>query len=200
MTAVTILMMRHAAHDLVDRTLCGRAEGVGLGDLGRSQASALAARVSAARPAALYSSPILRARETAAVLAEASGREIVVADALTEIDFGEWTGKTFDELDPDPAWRRWNDDRGRTKPPAGESMLEVQNRIAGFLDGLLSRHSGHTIAAVSHGDVIKAAVAHVLGLPLQFHDRFEIACASMTRLVLWRGGAKLLSLNEASNG
>jgi broad specificity phosphatase PhoE len=199
-TAVTILMMRHAVHDLVDRTLCGRTEGVGLGETGRSQAAALAARLSKAGLAALYSSPIQRARETAAGIAGACGLEVVTDDALTEIDFGDWTGKPFDELDADSAWRRWNGDRGRERPPAGESMLEAQNRISGFLDGARSRHLGQTIAAVSHGDVIKAAVAHVLGLPLQFHDRFDISPASITTLVAWTGGAKILSLNEVSHG
>jgi ribonuclease H / adenosylcobalamin/alpha-ribazole phosphatase len=195
-TAVTILLLRHGAHDLVDRVLCGRTTGGGLSERGRAQAAALGLRLAGRRLTALWSSPVRRARETAEIVAVAAGREVQVDEALHEIEFGAWTGRTFAELDPDPDWRRWNAARDAARPPGGESMEEVRERVAGWFERALARYGGETIAAVSHADVIKAGVAHALGLSIRFHDRFEVAPGSITALAVWPGGAKILGLNE----
>jgi probable phosphoglycerate mutase len=79
-------------------------------------------------------------------------------------------------------------------------MLEAQARIARWLHAAAKRHRGEAIAAVSHADVIKAGVAHVLGLSLHFYDRFEIAPGSSTTIVATEGGLRLITLNEAPHG
>lgn len=196
MSAVTLFLLRHGAHDQVHEALCGRTKGVTLGAKGRGQAEALARRLSAMSLAAVYSSPIERTRETAAAVARPHGVEVRVEDALIELDFGDWTGKRFSDLDGRPDWRRWNEDRGRARAPDGESMLEAQTRMARWLDEVRERHPGQTIAAVSHGDVIKAAAAHALGLPLHFHDRFQISPGSMTTIVLHHAGLQVAAMNE----
>jgi probable phosphoglycerate mutase len=199
-TDATIFLVRHGAHDLVDKRLCGRMPGVGLGETGREQARALGRRLAQSRLSAVYSSPMQRARETAAFVGEACGLPVTLDDAIDEIDFGAWSGRAFSELDGQPDWRRWNEDRGRKRPPGGESMAEVQARVARWLEGVMGRHPGQAVAAVSHADVIKAAVAHALGLPIHFHDRFEISPGSATTLVATGAGLKVWAVNEVRHG
>src|SRR5215203_6843088 len=120
----TIFLVRHAAHDRVDRVLCGRMPGVGLGEAGRRQAEALARRFADAAVDAVWTSPLDRARETAEPIAGRLGLPVRTSDGLAEIDFGAWTGLPFDALRDDPRWRRWNEARGSERPPPGESMGE----------------------------------------------------------------------------
>jgi probable phosphoglycerate mutase len=193
--ATTLLLIRHAAHDLLGRTLCGRMAGVELNERGHRQAALLAERLGRA-PAALYSSPMPRALQTAAPLAARFGLEIRPSEALLEIDFGAWAGRDFASLEGDPLWQRWNAERASARTPEGETMAEVQQRALAGLGDMAARHPEAVVAAVSHGDVIKAVIAAVLGLSLDAHARFEIGPAGLSRIEFWPGGAKLLSMNE----
>ena len=192
----TLYLIRHADHDRLGHILCGRMEGVGLGEPGRAQADRLANRLAPLGLARVFSSPLQRAVETADPLAQRLSLPVEVAPELEELDFGCWTGRRFEELADDPAWRVWNEDRGRARPPSGETMLEAQARASIWLHQLVAGNAAQSCAAVSHGDLIKALVAHVLGLPLHFHDRLEISPASVTTLVGGDWGLKIHSLNE----
>lgn len=116
---------------------------------------------------------------------------------MNEIDFGDWTGRSFASLKDDPYWRRWNTERDTERPPGGESMREAQQRAIHCVERMAEEYPDSAVVAVSHADVIKAVVAGVIGLSLDAHARFEIAPASLTTLLFWRGGAKLLRMNEA---
>lgn len=199
MTARTVHLVRHATHGALGGRLCGRAPGFDLSREGRGQALAVARRLSAQGLEAVMTSPLERAWQTAEAIAEACAVPLQVDAGLLEIDFGDWTGAEFAALDDDPRWRRWNSDRGRTRPPRGESMAEAQARMARWLDGLCAPSAPSSVAAVSHADVIRAAVAHVLGLPLQFYDRFDISPASITTLRIDEDGPRLLTLNEIAH-
>lgn len=199
--ATTLFLIRHAAHDLVGRVLCGRMPGVHLGERGRAEAAALARRLAGEGLAAVYAGPLPRAQETAEPIARRAGLVLETEAALDEIDFGAWTGRSLAALDGDPDWRRWNDEREAARPPGGESMQEAQGRMLRWLEAVPRRHPGAAIAAVSHADVIKAALAGLLGLPLGRHDRFEIGPAGISTVLLWPdGGAKVLRVNEATAG
>ncbi|MCW2285341.1 broad specificity phosphatase PhoE [Rhodoblastus acidophilus] len=189
----TILLVRHAAHDNVGGFLAGRMPGVRLGAAGRAQAERLAKRLASEKLDAVQTSPRERTRETAEAIARASGLgEACIADGLDEIDFGAWTGKTFDALDADPAWRKWNEQRAMARTPAGDSMEQVQARALAHIKTLTAER----VALVSHADVIKTVVCGVLGLPLDAGPRFDIALASITRLAAGPGEMKLAGLNE----
>jgi probable phosphoglycerate mutase len=194
----TIFLIRHGSHDRLDHTLCGRMDGVHLSEEGRREAEVLAERFRNEALAALYSSPLARTAETATPIAEAAGFDVRPDDDLLEIDFGEWTGKSFDALHDDPAWRLWNQARSLARPPGGETMLEVQARLRRWLDRVRTQHPDARVAAVTHADVIKALVAHVLGFSLDQHDRLEVSPASVSVLVAGDWGAKVLSLNEGA--
>lgn len=192
-----LLLARHAAHDGVGRVLSGRTDATGLTEVGRAQAAALAARLLPRAPLALFASPRRRARETAAIVATALKCPVDVAGALDELDYGEWTGREVASLATEPGWRGWNEQRGVGRPPGGEAMHEAQSRILRWIEALPQRGP---VLAVSHGDVIKAALMGFLGLPLDAHQRFDIAPASLSAIELWPGGGRVLFLNLPAEG
>lgn len=195
--AATLLLIRHAAHIHLDLQLSGRQPGVPLSDGGRVQAAALGRYLADDGIAAVECSPLDRTRETAEAIAAAAGVSPPrPADALIEIDLGEWTGRAFGTFGDDPAWRAWNEQRGTARIPGGETMAEAQARIAGYMQAAARIYDGRTVALVTHSDMIRGAVSHVLGLPLDHLLRFEIGPASVSRVVMGDWGAKLLSLNE----
>lgn len=195
MTA-TLLLIRHAAHTDFGVRFTGRADCVPLSAAGRAQAQALAARLQDMTLTAVYASPRQRAQETAAAVAAPHGLTVRTADAIDEIDFGDWTGVAIGALDNDPAFRRWNGERASARVPGGESMGEVADRAERFAYETAAAHPDGTVAVVSHADVIRGLAARVLGLDLDHLLRFDVDPASVTRAVFGDRGARLLSLNE----
>ncbi|KKX31516.1 histidine phosphatase family protein [Rhizobium sp. LC145] len=194
---VTFFLVRHAAHDDVGRFLAGRKEGITLGAAGKEQARRLGQRMQREKISAVHTSPRERTRETAVAIATACGLgEPEITDALDEVNFGDWSGKTFETLDADPSWRRWNTIRSLARTPGGETMLDVQRRALELIATLAAGDGGGRLVLVSHADVIKAAVSHVLGLPIDAWPRFDIAPASVTSIAAGHWGAKVLTLNE----
>ena len=191
----TFHLVRHGSHDLLDHTLCGRMEGVRLGESGRAEAQAAAERLQGERLAAVISSPLERCQETADAVARAHGLLVEEDPAFVELDFGGWTGLSFDDLRRDPRFEPWNSRRSLSRPPGGESLGEAQMRAARGLEGLRARFPDDGVAVVSHSDIIKALAAHVLGLNLDFYHRFDIDPASLTTLVLGSWGARLVRMN-----
>jgi broad specificity phosphatase PhoE len=193
----TFLLVRHAAHVDLDLRLSGRRDGVALSDAGRAQAERLGAALADEAIARIVCSPLDRTVATAAAIAAAQpGLSVEPDAALIEIDLGDWTGRALDSFGDDPAWTAWNAQRGSARIPGGESMAEAQRRIVGCLDMLAAAHDAETIAVVTHSDMIRAAVAHVLAMSLDDLLRFDIAPASVTRMVWGDWGARLISLNE----
>jgi broad specificity phosphatase PhoE len=189
-------LVRHAAHELVDRVLCGRMAGVKLGEEGRAQARRVAQRLTRERVAAIHTSPLERARETAAPIAEQFNLVPEIHETINEIDVGEWAGRDFASLQNDLRWAAWNNARNVTRPPGGETMLEVQARVVGHMERVRGSHHDQAVVLVSHGDVIKAALLHCLGMPIDGYRLFDIGPASISTLVIGDWGAKVLSLNE----
>jgi probable phosphoglycerate mutase len=175
-----ILLIRHGSNPKVGKGLTGWLPGVSLDDNGRRQAEDLAVQLADLPIAAVYSSPLERARETAQPLAREKGLEIRIEPAFGEINFGEWQGRDFPELEHDPRWHLFNVFRSGTPAPQGESMLEAQARMMRALYRVAPEHAGETVAIFSHADAIKAALMCMLGIPLDFHLRW--ICS---RIYLW---------------
>lgn len=167
---------------------------------GERQASDLAERLHGARLDAIQTSPRERAWQTAEAMAAGTAAPLEVVEALDEIDFGRWTGMSFEDLEGDTLWRRWNRARGSARPPEGESMVAAQARVAEHAAEIARTRPGARIALVSHADVLRGLVAHCLGLSLDNLLRFEIAPASVSRIELGPGGGCVLSLNETTAG
>ncbi|KFG66910.1 histidine phosphatase family protein [Microvirga sp. BSC39] len=192
----TFHLVRHAAHDRVGTILCGRMPGVHLGALGKAQAERLADRFANENVAAIHTSPLERAVETSEPIAARLGQSLEVSEDIAEIDFGAWSGTSFEALAQDPRWAAWNNARSNSRPPYGETMLEAQARIVGALEQLRHRYSDRTVILVSHSDVIKAALLYHLGLPVDAYGRFDIEPASISTLAVGDWGSKVLRLNE----
>jgi broad specificity phosphatase PhoE len=191
----TFYLIRHATNDLVGWKIAGRAPGVTLNAEGRRQAERLAGHLAQRPIHAVYTSPLERARETAQPLCDRLGLVPAIAEALHEIDFGDWTGRAVAELDTLPRWRRFNAFRSGTRAPGGEMMLEAQARIVGFMQRLREDFPDQTLALVSHGDVIRAAVLYYLGAPLDHFLRVEISPASLSEIQVGEYGAQVTRLN-----
>jgi broad specificity phosphatase PhoE len=190
----TALLIRHGHVDAIGRRMVGRLPGVNLSTSGLSEVERL--RRNLALPLdAVYSSPLERARQTAAPLAADRNLEPMPLDGLTEVDFGDWTGLTFDELDRLPAWHLFNARRSIAPVPNGEPAAQVQTRILGVLDQLATRHAGETFAVVSHADVIRAAVLHYAAIPLDDFQRIQIDTASVTAVDV-TATPQLLAINR----
>lgn len=190
-----ILLIRHGSTDALGRELSGRARDIPLNARGRDEALALADRLIEWQPVALYASPLVRTRETAALLGERLRLLPRSCPDLIEFDFGRFGGKTFDELESDEAWRRFNVFRSGTRPPQGETMVEVQARMAGAIERMCADYPEATVAVVSHADPIKALLALWLGLSLDGLPRFEIAPAGFSAVDLHGYGAVVRCIN-----
>ena len=192
----TILLIRHAAHVELGRVLSGRRRDVALSGEGLEQAEIVADLLSIEPLAAVYASPRERAYYTARTIAEPHDIKVEIADGLDEIDFGDWTGSAFDQLEGDPAWSEWNEARGSARPPSGESMTEAVERGVAALSEIAAGHNGEMVACVSHCDIIRGIIAHHLGLPLDHMLRFDIDPASVSRIALGAWGARIMTVNE----
>lgn len=188
-------LVRHGQYGLIDRALGGRAPGHALSEAGRGEAGRVAGALRGRTVAAVVSSPVQRAQETAAPIAAALGLAVKTDEALVELDCGEWTGMTFDTLRDRPEWHRWNRFRSSAAIPGGETMLAVQARTVAALERLHAVHGEAEVVLVSHADVIKAALLHVLGAPLDHMGRLEVGPGSRS-VVAWHDEtARVLAAN-----
>jgi len=195
--ATTILLVRHGQTPTTGKVLPGRAKGLRLADEGRAQAAVAAERIGAlGRIDAIYSSPLERAKETAAPIAEARGLRTQIDRGLFECDFGDWTGRELKELMKLPEWRTVQSAPSTFRFPNGESFTEMQTRMVTTLDKLRLKHPGGTIVCVSHADTIKAAVAHALGTHIDLFQRIVISPASVTAISWHPGGPVVLAVNS----
>ena len=192
----TILLIRHAETPTTGKVLPGRAAGLGLSDKGVAQAEARAADIASKHQiAAIYSSPMERAQQTAAPIGAATRRKVRIHEGLNECDFGLWTGRRLKSLYKLPAWRTVQRSPSNFRFPEGESFLEMQSRIAAALNELARAHRGKTVVVVSHADTIKAAVAHALGMHLDMFQRLAVSPASQTVIQLGAGAPVVVSVN-----
>jgi broad specificity phosphatase PhoE len=167
--------------------LLGRSDAA-LTDRGRAQADRLAEAFAGLDVARVITSPLRRARDTAAPIAAACGRAVGVDDRLIEIDYGEWEGRPLADL-PTDVVARWRRDGGFA-PPSGESLEVVADRVASFCDETLD---DRVVVAVSHVSPIKAAVTWTLRVPPELAWRMRLEVASITRV---GPGPVLLTFNE----
>jgi probable phosphoglycerate mutase len=187
----TFLLIRHGDTDAVNHYIAGTAPGTPLNERGRAQVRQLAERLRSVTLAAIVSSPLERCRVTAEVIAKDRNVPITIEPALTEFEFGDWTGRTFRELDPDPMWQRFNAVRSLARAPHGEMMIEVQQRAVAALSALAASHPNGTVAVISHGDVIRSVLMLVLGMPLEGVHRLEVSPAGIT-CIAWDENAPVV--------
>lgn len=193
--AKTIHLIRHGHHALLGRTLCGRMSGVELDVVGCNEIARCADTIKP-HPTVIQSSPQRRCMQSACILAARFGLPVEIVPALNEIDYGEWTGLSFEDLCQDPRWSRWNRQRGRTRPPAGESMRSLQKRVVAHLEQLRSDRNSDTVISVSHAEPIRAALLHFSRMELDAFLSIEIDPGSVSTLNVDNRGITITRINQ----
>src|SRR3990170_6136495 len=163
-----LLLIRHGENDYTQkRKLAGRLPGIHLNERGQAQARALVETLKHVPLKAIYTSPLERAVETAAPIAEAHGLKLQLEDGLLETFVGKWQGRSLKSLRLHKQWRIVQGAPSRAQFPAGETFYQCQTRVVAVLDAICRKHKPKDIvAAVFHADPIRLAIAHYIGLPL----------------------------------
>lgn len=183
---MTVILLRHGrSTSNTAHTLAGRSEGVELDEKGSAQAAALVERLEGLPIRALVRSPLLRCRMTLEPLAAALGLEPLVEDRLSEVDYGDWTGRALGELVKEPLWSVVQHQPSAAVFPGGEGLAQVQARAVAAVREhdrrLAAEHGGDALwVACTHGDVIKSVLADALGTHLDAFQRITADPASMS--------------------
>ncbi len=194
-----VLLVRHAVNDWVGKRLAGWTPGVHLNERGQLQAAALGERLASQQIAAVYSSPLERAQETAAAIAAHHNLPIRTVDNIGETRCGDWTGQTLEDLSKTDLWRQVQVAPSMFRFPNGESLAEAQARMVAALETMRTANQGQTFVVVSHSDPLKALVAFYLGMPLDLFQRIAISPASITEFVFSPYGAFLVRCNDSAH-
>jgi probable phosphomutase (TIGR03848 family) len=182
----TVLLIRHgrtAAN--AGGVLAGWTAGVGLDDQGREQATRLGQRLAGVPLAAVVSSPLDRALETADHLVRdrSAAVPVHVDDRVGEVRYGDWTGQPLKQLAKEPLWKVVQAHPSAATFPGdhGESLAAMQARaVAAVRDWNLRLGDDAVYAVVSHGDVVKALIADALGQHLDHFQRIVVDPASLS--------------------
>ncbi len=193
-----LLLIRHGENEYTKTgRLAGRLPGVNLNERGRKQAEELAESLSNAPLAAVYSSPLERAMQTAEPIAKAHNLEVIATPGLMEANVGEWQGKSVRRLALSKYWRIVQGAPSRARHPGGESFAEIQVRIVSALEEICAKHRDRDlVACVFHADPIRLAVAHFIGMPLDHFQRLGCDTGSVTLLAVGPSSAHLVWLNR----
>jgi broad specificity phosphatase PhoE len=185
-----LLLVRHGQTELsVERRYSGRGN-PSLTDVGLRQAAAVAARLAELGGVdAVVTSPLTRAWQTADAIGKATGAPVTELPDLTETDFGEWEGLTFQEAaqrDPD-LHRKWLADTA-VPTPGGESFDQVHSRVARALDAIVSDFAGSTVVVVSHVTPIKTLLRIGLAAGQSVLFRLHLDLASLSVVEFYPDG------------
>ena len=198
--ATILVLLRHATTPATGKRLGGWTPGVHLDAAGIAQAEAAARRLAGVPLVAVYSSPLERTRETAAIVARTHGLRVRTERAIGEVDFGDWTDRPLSELRRLALWRTVQQAPSRVTFPGGESLRGAQARAVEATERIAATHPGAAVLLVSPADDIKTIFAHHLGMPLDAFQRLVIAPASTTTIVLPEGAAPaVLTVNDTSD-
>jgi probable phosphomutase (TIGR03848 family) len=196
---MTILyLIRHGETDYVGHKLSGWLPGIHLNERGQRQVARLAEELADVPFAALYASPLDRTIETARPIAASHHLRIVRRPRLGELDPGEWAGQSLKSLRRRKLWPVIQRSPSLARFPGGESFLEAQERIVAELEALRKAHPRPEtiVGVVSHADMIKLALAHYIGLPLDQFQRLTIEPASISILSVGDSLTRLLHHND----
>lgn len=197
-----ILAIRHGETTWnQDRRLQGQLD-IPLNERGHWQAARAAAVLRAEPIAAVYSSDLARAHQTAGAIAAALGLEVRSHTGLRERHFGDFQGKTWTELEVDEpeAARAW-----RTRVPdfaprgGGETLLQLRERIAAAFDEIAARHRGKQIVVVAHGGVLDMVYRLATGLELQAPRTWTVENAAINRLLWTPAGLNLVGWADSGH-
>ncbi|WP_020659422.1 histidine phosphatase family protein [Amycolatopsis benzoatilytica] len=198
----TVILLRHGKSTANGSgVLAGRMPKVALDDTGRQQAAALVERFAGVPLAELVVSPMLRCKQTVAPLAAERGLAKTVEPGLSEVDYGDWTGRELKALVKEPLWRVVQAHPSAAVFPGGEGLAAMQARAVAAIRAhdarITAEHGDHAVWAVcSHGDVIKAILADALGQHLDAFQRIVVDPAAVSVVRYTETRPFVLRVNE----
>jgi probable phosphoglycerate mutase len=198
----TITFVRHGHTELsTNDYMCGTTDPP-LCETGLEMAAAVAERVAQAHWVALYASPLLRTRQTAAPMAQRLGLPIQLEPDLREIAYGEWDGRRLSEVrasDPE-RYRQWEERPGSIAPPGGESGEQVVARARPAIERIVARHPTSNVLVVSHKATIRLLLCTFLGIDLNlYRARIAAPVASIAVVDFRDTGPLVLTLGDTSH-
>ena len=195
-----VLLIRHGENDYT-RTgkLAGWTKGVHLNKIGQAQVKLLADHLGGFDIQHIYSSPLVRALETARPIASVKKLNVIKCNEIGEVRYGRWQGKSLKILRKQKLWEQVQRNPSICSFPDGESIRSVQYRAVEAVEKLVHRHSNECIVLVSHADVIKMILAHYLGLALDLYQRLIIQTASISEVVIASDYVSIVNINVTIN-
>ncbi|NIN65043.1 MAG: hypothetical protein GTO63_10150 [Anaerolineae bacterium] len=193
-----VLLVRHGETEWnrVER-FRGRTD-IELNATGRSQAQAIAQRLSSWQMEAIYSSPLKRALQTAQPIAQACGREVQALDPIIDIDYGDCAGLSPEEFStrhPD-LFEKWRDAPQGARFPRGESLDDLRRRAWPAVEEVCSAHEGGTVILVSHVVVNRVLICAALGVGHSSFWKIGQDNAAINVIEAEQTGYRLLLLND----
>ncbi|HXQ11345.1 MAG TPA: histidine phosphatase family protein [Caulobacteraceae bacterium] len=197
-----ILLIRHGhVEGIVPERFRGRTE-VPLSELGRGQAAATAARLAAGRRFALvYTSPMGRCLETARAIAAAGRAEVETLPSLTDLDYGAWQWKTYDEVraaQPE-LFARWFAAPETVRFPGGDSLQDLVARTADALRTVIEERADDTVVMVGHDSVNRSILMQVLDQPLSAYWRIAQSPCAINEIEVGEGEPRVPRVNDTAH-
>jgi probable phosphomutase (TIGR03848 family) len=199
-----IFLLRHA-HSVANDAgiLAGQLPGVSLSEKGREQAKGLVDRIGAVNFASVRVSPMQRCQETIDPWLQSnfgSGiGDYLLDDQIIEMDYGKWSGKKLSKLSKEKLWSKIQNSPSKVTFPEGEKFTSMQKRAIQSLDSVAQEKKSSNHLLVSHGDVIKAMIAHLLKMKLDNFQSLIVDPASITVIDFDGESARLIAYNDTSS-
>jgi probable phosphoglycerate mutase len=199
-----IHFLRHGQTALSrDNMFCGSGTDVPLTEIGHQMAQQFASVYGSLKWQAIYCSPQTRAMQTASYTAKATGQEVIIREALREIAYGDWEGKTTEEVDKDyhDDYVKWTADPAWNRPTGGgELAVEISDRVMGVIQEIRSCYDSGRVLVVAHKATIRVALCQLLGIDVgRFRFRLACAVAGMSVVEFGDHGPYLKVLSERSH-
>jgi probable phosphomutase (TIGR03848 family) len=191
-----MLLIRHALTAHVGARLSGWTSGIDLSKEGLAQAHALAERLKDVRIDVVYSSPLERAVQTAQPVARTHKVRVRQRDEIGEVHYGKLEGKTLKSLAKGKMWAKLSAWPSDVRFPDGESLRETQVRAVSAIERIRTDHPKQVVAVFSHGDWIRLAIAHYLGVHIDLYRRIGVDPVSVSAISFHRYGPVVHRVNE----
>src|SRR6516165_2119630 len=192
----TAILMRHGeTHWNREGRVMGR-NPVELSENGRAQVEAAVVLARSLNPDLIVTSPLVRARQTAEIIAGGvGGVEITEDPAIAEVAYGRWEGMSFHELIEDPYYAEYCESPIDYPTPGGETIPDVQERGVAAVHRAVTANPGRRIIFISHGDIIRTILCYFLGLELKFFHRVRIDNAALSGIQIAGNFAEVKFMN-----
>ena len=196
-----VILVRHARTTWNDQGKYGGHTDVGLDELGKQQITKVAERLKKYPIKAVYASDLQRAYQTALAIAQIHNLSVEQFGELREINFGQWEGKTYNEIvkEQQELMEAWLKDPFNTKIPDGETMTEMQKRVAKCLLEIVSKHPEENIVVVTHAGPIWTIISHILEVPLQYYWRIKQSNTAVNIIDFYDKQGIICLLNDTSH-